>query len=307
MGKRKNKESGIYQSFMIKEKFITLIRIIFGKKPTIVQQPVNIVQLGETDLLKGKTALITGGTSGIGFSIAEAMLRAGASVIVTGRNQDKLTKSLRELEAFRRNDAYVYSEMLDMTNVESFGQSFNYILKKIEGHTIDILVNNAGTRGMCESDFGNAKEEDYDVIMNTNLKGMFFFSQLVAKYMKENHIEGNILNIASSSSLRPANSAYILSKWGIRGLTLGMAKALIPHGIVVNAIAPGPTATPMLNKTLDNVNFPQNPSGRLVTPDEIANMAVVMTSAMGRMAVGNIVYMTGGSGLITVDDAIYDF
>lgn len=292
---------------MIKDKLITLIRIIFGKKPTIIQQPVNIVQLGVTDLLKGKTALITGGTSGIGFSIAEAMLRAGASVIVTGRNQDKLTKSVRELETFRRTDTYVYSEMVDMTNVESFGQSLNYILKRIEDHKIDILVNNAGTRGMCESDFGNAKEEDYDVIMNTNLKGMFFFSQLVAKYMKDNHIEGNILNIASSSSLRPANSAYILSKWGIRGLTLGMAKALIPHGIVVNAIAPGPTATPMLNKTLDDVNFPQNPSGRLVTPDEIANMAVVMTSAMGRMAVGNIVYMTGGSGLITVDDAIYNF
>lgn len=292
---------------MIKDKVITLLRIIFGKRPVIVQKPVNVIQLGESELLKGKTALITGGSSGIGFAIAKAMLQAGASVIITGRNEEKLNDCTGKLNAYRRSDAFILSEVLNMTTVATFDQAFQNILRKIEGHSIDILVNNAGTRGNCESDFGKAVEEDYDVIMNTNLKGMFFFSQIVARYMADNHIEGNILNIASSSSLRPANSAYILSKWGIRGLTLGMAKALIPHGIVVNAIAPGPTATPMLNKTTDDVNFPQNPSGRLVTPDEIANMAVVMSSSMGRMAVGNIVYMTGGSGLITMDDAIYDF
>jgi len=292
---------------MIKDKVITLLRIIFGKRPVIVQKPVNVIQLGESELLKGKTALITGGSSGIGFAIAKAMLQAGASVIITGRNEEKLNDCTGKLNAYRRSDAFLLSEVLNMTTVATFDQAFQNILRKIEGHSIDILVNNAGTRGNCESDFGKAVEEDYDVIMNTNLKGMFFFSQIVARYMTDSHIEGNILNIASSSSLRPANSAYILSKWGIRGLTLGMAKALIPHGIVVNAIAPGPTATPMLNKTIDDVNFPQNPSGRLVTPDEIANMAVVMSSSMGRMAVGNIVYMTGGSGLITMDDAIYDF
>lgn len=292
---------------MIKEKIITLLRIAFGKTPTIVQKPVNVVQLGVSDLLKGKTALITGGSSGIGFAIAKAMLQAGASVIITGRNQEKLNACIQELVACKRSKAFVLSEVVDMTEVDTFDHAFKNILMKMEAHPIDILVNNAGTRGHCESDFGNAVEEDYDAIMNTNLKGMFFFSQIVARYMKDNHVEGNILNIASSSSLRPANSAYILSKWGIRGLTLGMAKALIPYGIVVNAIAPGPTATPMLNKTTDDVNFPQNPSGRLVTPDEIANMAVVMSSSMGRMAVGNIVYMTGGSGLITMDDAIYDF
>lgn len=292
---------------MIKDKVITLLRIIFGKRPVIVQKPVNVIQLGESELLKGKTALITGGSSGIGFAIAKAMLQAGASVIISGRNEEKLNDCTGKLNAYRRSDAFILSEVLNMTTVATFDQAFQNILRKIEGHSIDILVNNAGTRGNCESDFGKAVEEDYDVIMNTNLKGMFFFSQIVARYMTDNHIEGNILNIASSSSLRPANSAYILSKWGIRGLTLGMAKALIPHGIVVNAIAPGPTATPMLNKTTDDVNFPQNPSGRLVTPDEIANMAVVMSSSMGRMAVGNIVYMTGGSGLITMDEAIYDF
>ena len=86
-----------------------------------------------------------------------------------------------------------------------------------------------------------------------------------------------------------------------------MAKSLIPYGIVVNGIAPGPTATPMLNMSSKNIHFPQNPSGRLALPEEIANMAVVLTSPLGRMVVGDILYMTGGAGVITYDDAIYDF
>ena len=124
--------------------------------------------------------------------------------------------------------------------------------------------------------------------------------------MIENHINGNILNLASSSSIRPANSAYAISKWGIKGLTLGLAKMLIKHNIVVNGIAPGPTATPMLMKDGDNsISLPQNPSGRYVMPEEIANLAVILVSSMGRMVVGDIIYVTGGAGVITYDDVNY--
>ena len=126
--------------------------------------------------------------------------------------------------------------------------------------------------------------------------------------MKENSISGNILNIASSSSLRPAASAYTLTKWGTRGLTLGLAKTFAPYGITVNGIAPGPTATPMLNKKEgDDLAFPGNPLGRFALPEEIANMAVFLVSDMGRSIVGDIVYMTGGSGLVTFDDVTYNF
>ncbi len=153
---------------MIKDKVITLLRIIFGKRPVIVQKPVNVIQLGESELLKGKTALITGGSSGIGFAIAKAMLQAGASVIITGRNEEKLNDCTGKLNAYRRSDAFILSEVLNMTTVATFDQAFQNILRKIEGHSIDILVNNAGTRGNCERDFGKAVGEDYDVIMNTN-------------------------------------------------------------------------------------------------------------------------------------------
>lgn len=172
------------------------------------------------------------------------------------------------------------------------------------GGKIDILVNNAGVQG---SEFPNATEEKYDIAMDTNLKACFFLSQLLGNYMVKQGIKGNILNVCSSSSLRPAISAYTISKWGLRGLTLGLAKSLISHGIVVNGLAPGATATPMLNKSdADNISYPYSPLGRLIMPEEIANMAVLLVSNMGRSIVGVIVYMTGGMGVITYDDIKYN-
>ncbi len=170
---------------------------------------------------------------------------------------------------------------------------------------LSILVNNAGVQG---AQFGFATEEEYDKVMDTNLKGVFFLSQLIGRYMVDNHIEGNILNIASSSSLRPAANAYTLSKIGIKEFTEGMAKSLIPYGIVVNGLAPGPTATPMLVKGENpNLYIPHNPLGRYALPEEIANMAVILTSGLGRTIVGSIVYMTGGGATLTYEDVKYPF
>lgn len=95
---------------------------------------------------------------------------------------------------------------------------------------------------------------------------------------------------------------------GIRGLTLGLAKSLAPYGITVNGIAPGPTATPMLlEDSQSNITNNSNPIGRYVLPEEIANMAVVLVSSMGRTIVGDMIYMTGGAGIITYDDINYSF
>ena len=170
---------------------------------------------------------------------------------------------------------------------------------------IDILVNNAGVLG---ASMPNATEEAFDKVIDTNLKGVFFLSQLFGGYLKANKVEGNILNVGSSSCLRPATSAYTLSKWGIRGLTLGLAKSLAPYGVTVNGIAPGPTATPMLLKDgQGNITNKGNPIGRYALPEEIANMAVVLVSPMGRTIVGDMVYMTGGAATVTYDDMDYTF
>ena len=126
------------------------------------------------------------------------------------------------------------------------------------------------------------------MVIDTDLKGPYFLSELFAEYMKENKIQGNILNVSSSSSIRPANNSYGLAKWGIRGMTLGLAKHLSADGIVVNAIAPGPTATSMLmGNDEQSISRPASPSGRYTTPEEVSNLSVVVT---------------GGCGLLTFDD-----
>lgn len=272
----------------------------------------NIVQLAPTSLLNGRVALITGGTSGIGYAIADAMLCAdAAAVVITGRDEERLKKAVANLIVAGDNrEGRVFFEVMDNRKTDTFESHFQNILSMLPMQSgkpmgISILCNNAGILG---AQFGTATEEEYDAVLETNLKGVFFLSQLVANYMKREHIEGNILNIASSSSVRPAASAYTLSKWGIKGLTLGMAKSLIPLGIVVNGLAPGPTATPMLiNDPEVGIGNPSNPLGRYATAEEIANMAVVLTSGMGRTIVGSTVFMTGGAGIVTYDDMHYIF
>lgn len=289
------------------------LKFVFGKRP--IQLTAQITQLGPSELLKDRVALITGGTSGIGYAIADAMLRAGtAAVVITGRDEERCRNAVNSLLAASSDrQGKVLYQVLDNRKVGTFDANFSEIQNKLsllgggggKKLEISILVNNAGTQG---SQFGSTKEEDYDNVMDTNLKGVFFLSQLVARYMVDNHIEGNILNIASASSLRPAASVYTLTKVGIKEFTLGMAKSLIPHGIVVNGLAPGPTATPMLVKEeKPNLALGHNPLGRFAMPEEIANMAVILTSNMSRTVVGSIVYMTGGGGTITYEDVHYPF
>jgi len=279
-----------------------LTYVLNGQPQQVVYPQICLLKFSK--LLEGRTAIVTGGTSGIGYAIATAFLNAGATVIITGRNQGRITTSVEKLKAETSCDR-VYGKVLNNTEVSTFDEILNDILSHEETSKIDILVNNAGVnfKGMP-----NATEEEYDKVMDTNLKGVFFLSQLFGKYLVKKGIRGNILNIASSSSLRPADSAYTLSKWGIRALTLGLAKSLAKNGITVNGIAPGPTATPMMIKDKNqNMALDRLPLGRYIMPEEIANMAVILVSNMGRSIMGDIIYMTGGAGLLTFDDVAYSF
>ena len=288
----------------LKSRLKSIIKLSLPQKPAI---KINLKTISPTSVLEGRCALITGGTSGIGFSIAEAYLKAGCSVIITGRNQERLEKAVAELKKFN-SKSKIFGVQLDNTKVDQFEEIFQSILTIISKEgliQIDILVNNAGVnfKGMP-----NAEEKEYDLVLDTNLKGTFFLSQIFGKYLVSNSIHGNILNIASASSLRPADSAYTLSKWGLRGLTLGLAKALASDGITVNGIAPGPTATPMMKANKDSdMRLERLPLGRYITPEEISSMAVFLVSDMGRSIMGDIVYMTGGAGILTYDDVRYSF
>lgn len=281
-----------------------LVKTLLDRRPRMI---IKTVELPPSRMLEQRCALVTGGTSGIGLSISWAFLQAGASIVMTGRNQDKLSKVKTELEqAFPSSKIIAFR--LDNSDVSSFAEGFQRILSLLEAEgipVVDILVNNAGVNA---APMPEAREAEYDAVMDTNLKGAFFLSQLVGRYMKANHIRGNILNIGSASCLRPGNSAYILSKWGIRSLTLGLAKALGKDGITVNGIAPGPTATPMMTAgDKADLGLERIPLGRYIMPEEVANMAVILVSDYGRAIMGDMIYMTGGAGNLSYDDVPYSF
>ena len=249
---------------------------------------------GIESLLVGKTALVTGGTSGIGYAIAEKYLSAGCRVIIVGTNEDKIKKCCDNLKSVD-----VKGIVINLNDVSTLKDKIEVASSMFGGSKIDILVNCAGFNP--KKGFFDITEEDYDRTMDTNVKGTFFMCQSMANYMIKNHIKGHILNLSSSSALRPAWSPYEMSKWTIRGLTVGLADTLVEHGIVVNAIAPGPTATPMLGVSADgDIDLPSSPIGRYATPEEIANLALILVSDMGNLVVGDTLYATGGSGIISL-------
>lgn len=259
-----------------------------------------LINVQKNSILNERVALITGGSSGIGLSIAKAFLRSGSTVVITGRNKEKLEKIAKVLDEDYNNS--IFSFQMDNSSVSSMKGVFDTIENQI-GKKIDILVNNAGIS--CHTSFLKITEEDYDDVLNINLKAMVFLSQEFANYMIRNRIKGNILNIGSSSGLRPANTPYTIAKWGVRGFTLGIAKQLIKYDIVVNGIAPGPTATPMLTQNTDNLAGPKNDSKRYIHTEEISNMAVQLVSNSCRMIIGEMININGGSGTLTFDDIEY--
>ena len=261
---------------------------------------VSVGVLNNNQLLSGRTALITGGTSGIGLAMAKLFVKSGAFVIITGRSQNRIDEACNVISQETATKGLVKGLEWDNTIVKELKAKFDVALSLLpkDRQHIDILVNNAGVLG---GTIEKVTQEDYDLIMNTNLRGTFFLSKIVCEYYREHQIHGNVLNIASSSSIRPAESVYTISKWGIRGLTLGLARHYSRYGITVNGLAPGPTATPMLLKKDDDNLFKDIPLGRYILPEEIANLAVVLVSEMGRPVIGDILYATGGFGNVTFE------
>lgn len=266
-------------------------KIIFPKDR---KEMISVPQMVYTsEMLNQKTALITGGSSGIGAAIAKAFLKNGCKVVIAGRNESSLQITREELKKF----GDIKYLIMDVSKVDIIQERIEKAIELFEDH-IDILVNSAGL--ITQGSFFEITEAEYDKIMDVNIKGTYFVSQIVSKNMIDNGIKGHIINISSASAVRPAWSPYQISKWGINGLTKGLADILIPYGIVVNAIAPGPTMTPMLNKNADgNLYHGHNPSGRYATPDEIASLAVYLASDMGNLIVGDTIYVSGGGGTIS--------
>lgn len=254
-----------------------------NKKTAVI---IHDVEFG--NIMEGKEALITGGTSGIGLAIAKKMISCGAKVTILGRNPEKAKKAAEEIHCdYLIADLTKTQELI--TEVEQF----------IENRKIDILVNSAGVLDM--EPWLKKTPEKFDLVINTNLKAAYFMSQTIAKHMIKHSIQGHILNVSSSSSMRPSWGPYQLSKRALNGMTLGFAQKLAPYGITVNGLAPGVTMTPMASNFVeDTENLAYyNPLRRAETPEEIANLAVFLLSNLGTSIVGDTVMITGGSGILS--------
>lgn len=274
----------------IKSKIRSVLKVFVQTKKIPITSFID-----KENLLSGKIALITGGSSGIGKSIAVSFLKSGAKVIIASSNGEKLRRAVEEIGECDELKCLV----IDISDVDALPSKIVEATMLFPENRIDILVNSSGVHH-TES-FSDVTEEEFDHIMNVNVKGTYFISKYVSELMIAKKIEGHILNLASSSSLRPAWGPYHISKWAIRGMTLGFAEQLLPYGIIVNAIAPGQTATPMLGKfDASDINNEYNLMGRYAKSEEIADLAVVLTSGMGNLIVGDTLFASGGSGIISL-------
>lgn len=267
-----------------------LIDYYYSKKNEKNIVPIDIPK-NQNNLLENKVALIVGGTGGIGAAIAEAFIEAGAKVIISGTKEEKVKNAVEKLGNCARGI------QIELNKVGEFDIKVSQAIALFPENKIDILVNCAGVHG--NQTFGSVSETTYDSVMNTNLKGMFFMTQVVSNYMKEERIKGHILNVSSAAALKPGYTPYEISKSGVRSFTLGAATELIPYGIIVNAIAPGPVATAMLGrKEGDTLYTDCIPAKRFATPSEIGQLAVIMVSDMCNLVIGDTFYVSGGSGTI---------
>lgn len=244
--------------------------------------------------LEGKVAFVAGGSGGIGMAVAEALLDSGARVVLGGTKAEKLRTCMEKLG----HSDHVAFVVMDASNAEFSDQIVSEVTRAFGN--IDIFVESTGvhTEGV---NFWTMTPEEYDRVMSINLRGAFFLARSVAQHMIDSNIKGHILFVNSSRGFEPAWSPYGLSKWGLKGFTQGLAQTLLPYGIVVNGIAPGSTATPLIGvKEGDAISSDENGAGRLATPTEIAEWAKMLVGPSGDLVIGETVLVSGGRGGIDV-------
>ena len=245
--------------------------------------------------LAGKTALITGATRGIGKAIAKQLSSCGAKIILIARNSDQL---VAVKETIISKGGIAESMAGDVSNLNSISEIITNTIDKWS--RIDILVNNAGIAR--DNIIMRMKEDDWDSVMNINLKGCFNGIKSVARPMIKNKA-GRIINITSVIGQigNAGQSNYAASKAGIMGLTKSMAKELGSRNITVNAVAPGYITTDMTNELNDEVKEQLKssiPLGRLGTPDDVANLVCFLASDEAGYITGQTLNVDGGMVMI---------
>ena len=245
--------------------------------------------------LTDKVAIVTGASRGIGEAIAKQLSSCGAKIILIARNSDQL---VAVKETIISNGGIAESMTGDVSNLNSISEIVTNTIDK--WGQIDILVNNAGIAR--DNIIMRMKEDDWDSVMNINLKGCFNGIKSVARPMIKNKA-GRIINITSVVGQigNAGQSNYAASKAGIMGLTKSMAKELGSRNITVNAVAPGYITTDITNELNDEVKEQLKssiPLGRLGTPDDVANLVCFLASDEAGYITGQTFNVDGGMVMI---------
>lgn len=245
-------------------------------------------------MLEGKTAIVTGGTRGIGFSVVQRFLEAGAKVALFGSRQETVDKALDKIKAENpgANVMGLYPSLGDYDEVEKAIQS----VKETFGR-VDILVNNAGIS--ARESLYEYKPEDFDKIMTLNVNAVFNCTKAAAVIMKAQG-GGSVINTSSMVSIygQPAGCGYPASKFAVNGLTKSLARELGKDQIRVNAVAPGVTRTDMVAALPDEMVQRISstiPLGRVGEPEEVANAVLFLASDLASYVTGEILSVDGAT------------
>ena len=243
-------------------------------------------------MLKGKIAVITGGTRGIGYATVKTFLDNGATVILFGSRQETVDKALSQLKECNPN--YPVDGMApNLQNAEEIDEAIHAIKEKYG--RIDILINNAGISQSAP--LLEYKPGDFEMAMSINVTALFHTIQPVAAIMKEQG-GGVIINTSSMVSIsgQPAGVGYPTSKFAVNGMTLSLARELGKYNIRVNAVAPGITRTDMVaalpKETIDAMSA-RIPLQRVGEPQDIANAFLFLASDMASYVTGEILSVDG--------------
>lgn len=256
--------------------------------------------------LDGKVTVITGAAQGIGRACAERFLREGAKVVLGDIDAEALDRTAREIGP----RSHVLARPTDVTRkveVEALADA------AMAGFgALDIMVNNAGI--VRSQDFLDITEEDYDAVLNVNLKGAFFGAQAAARRMIAAGTPGVILNMSSINALvaNPSIATYAISKGGMNQITTTAAMAFAPHGIRVVGIGPGTVLTDMVANSIltsDEARrtiLSRTPAGRCAEPAEIAAIAAFLASEDASYITGQTVYADGGRMALNYTMPVWD-
>lgn len=243
-------------------------------------------------MLKGKVAIVTGGTRGIGRAIVETYLKNGAKVVLFGSRKETVDKALSELNA-ENKDWEVDGLYPCLTDAKAVEEAIQYVKEKYG--KIDILVNNAGISQ--STPLYQYTAEEFDKAIDLNVKALFYAILPTAKIMKEQG-GGCIINTSSMVSIygQTAGVGYPTSKFAVNGMTKSLARELGKDNIRVNAVAPGVTNTDMVAALPEQVVAAissQIPLGRVGQPQDVANAFLYLASDLGSYVTGEILSVDG--------------